>query len=156
MTKFLLAGAAALAFMAATPAVAQTVPYAQVNTGISDTNISNTRVDYGATVGVDAFVADRTFVGVDANATNVFRNNGRTLGAGARLGYAVSPNAAVYARVGYANLDTAFKDLNGYTLGGGINFNVAPHTYINTEYRYTNYEQGVHSNAGLLGLGVRF
>lgn len=157
MRKLLLAGAAAIAALVATPALAQTVtPYAQLDTGITDTNIDNASVDYGATLGADVNLNSRLTLGADVNASNVFDNRGRTFGAGARLGYRITPSTLGYVRAGYANLDVGHENLGGLALGGGLNFDILPHTYVNVEYRHTNYEQGVHSNAGLLGLGIRF
>ena len=157
MRNLLLASAAALAALTATPALAQQVtPYVQVDTGITDTNYNSTHVVYGATLGADADLGSRVTLGADVNASNVFDNRGRTFGAGARLGYRIIPGTLGYVRAGYANLDAGHENLGGLALGGGLNFDVLPHTYVNVEYRHTNYEQGVHSNAGLLGLGIRF
>ena len=153
MKKLLLAGAIALAALTATPAVAQ--PYVEVNTGLTDTNIGEAKVNYGLTIGADQQLNQRLSLGVDATASDVFRDNGRTLGAGMRLGYAITPGVKAFVRGGYANLD-AGQHLNGLAAGGGFNFSLNPRLYVNTEYRYTNYEQGVTSNAGLVGLGIRF
>lgn len=152
MIKFLLAGALAVA----TPAFAQTNSnfvgtHAQVQMGVSNHNI-----DYGVNVGQDFSLGDRAVVGVDANATNIFDRDGRILGVGARLGYAVNSKTLAYGRVGYANLDAGRENLNGVALGGGLQFSLPHHTFISTEYRYTNYEQGAHSHAGLLGFGIQF
>lgn len=143
-----------------TPALAQTNagftgPRVELQTGLSDSNISDTDVTYGAVLGYDAPLSDRVTLGADIQATNAFDRNGRVLGAGARLGYAFNPHTLGYVRAGYANLD-AGKHLNGAAIGGGLEFRLTKNAYLNTEYRYTNYNRGVHSNAGLLGVGIRF
>jgi outer membrane immunogenic protein len=160
MRKFLLAGAAALAALSATPALAQTNANftglrAEVQAGVRDTNITNEKLTYGAVVGADIPLGDRLTLGADFDATNPFKENGRSFGAGGRLGYAFSPSALGFVRAGYTNLDLG-RHYDGLTLGGGLQFSLAPNTYLNTEYRYSNYEQGVHGHAGLLGLGIRF
>ena len=157
MRKFLLAGAAAVAALVATPALAQNNsafvgPRIGVTGGFADSGAV-----YGANVGVDLPVGRTFTVGADAGVTNIFDHNSRTLDAGARVGIALSPRALAYARGGYSNLDVSDNNhLDGYTLGGGLQFSLTPNTYLNAEYRYSNYEQGVTTNTGLVGLGLQF
>ena len=152
MIKFLLAGALAVA----TPVFAQTNSNFVGTHVEAQTGLLHDDVTYGAAIGHDFALGDRATLGVDADATNIFDENGRTLGAGAKLGYALTPEVLAFGRVGYVNLDAYNQHLNGVAAGGGLQFSLTRNTYVNTEYRYTNYEQGVHSNAGLLGLGIRF
>jgi outer membrane immunogenic protein len=161
MKNLLLAGAALAAALTATPALAQTNagfvgPRIELQTGVSDSNVTNSDVTYGAVIGADASVTDRITIGADVDATNAFDSTGRILGAGARLGYAISPEALAFVRGGYANLDTRHTKLDGLAAGGGFQFRLPRNAYLNTEYRYTNYQQGVDSHAGLLGVGIRF
>lgn len=157
MLKNIVLIAAALGI--ATPAVAQTNagfvgPRVELSTGLADVDSDN--VDYGLTVGFDTPVTDRVTFGVDADARNVFDNNGRDIGAGARLGVALNPNVLAFGRVGYTNLDTPGKNLEGHTLGAGLNFRLAPQTFANIEYRRSDYGQNVESDGIRLGIGLRF
>jgi outer membrane immunogenic protein len=156
MMTLLLMSAAALAF--ATPAAAQNAqfvgPRVELQTGINGE--ADRDVTYGAVLGYDVPITGRATLGADIDATNVFDKDGRILGAGARLGYALHRDVLAYGRLGYANLDAGRTNLHGVTAGGGLNLRILPHTYINTEYRYTNYNRGVDSHAGLLGIGFRF
>jgi outer membrane immunogenic protein len=158
MRNLLLAGAALAAALTATPALAQTNagfvgPRVELQTGVRDTNVGDARVSYGAVLGYDLGIGDRVTLGADVDATDVFNDDRRTLGAGARLGYALNPNTQVFVRGGYAR---ARHDIEGAAVGGGLQFRLPGNAYINTEYRYTNYNRGVDSHAGLLGLGIRF
>lgn len=158
MRKFLLAGAAALATLITTPALAQTNagftgPRLEVQVGKT---AHDSGLTYGATAGADIAVSDRTTFGVDLTTTNTFDNSGRTLGAGARVGYAFNPNTLAYLRGGYSNLDAGHGHLDGFDAGAGLQLRIPNNFYISTEYRYSNYGHGVDNHAGLLGLGIRF
>lgn len=164
MKKYLLAGAAALAALVATPALAQTNAdftgvRAELQGGIRDVNQHQhlSDFDYGASVGLDAPIGDRGVVGVEGTVTDPFNNNGRVFGVGARAGIALAPRALVFARAGYANFDDARSHkLDGLAVGGGAQFALSPHTYIEAQYRHTFYNQGVHTDGAVVGLGFRF
>ena len=144
---------------------------------------------YGGAIGYDV-QAGRAIVGVEAEATGATtaartRNllvpgdrlrvgAGRDLYAGARVGYAISPVAMVYAKAGYTNARveaeyrsgtttvTDRENLDGYRVGAGLEYNVGPRTYVKGEYRYSNYgnsdrfdiDASRHQIMG--GVGVRF
>ena len=158
MRKFLLAGAAALAALVATPALAQTNagfvgPRAEVQLGKT---VNDSGLTYGATLGADIAVSDRVTFGVDLTGTNLFDDNGRALGAGARVGYAFNPTTQMYLRGGYSNLDAGNRNLDGFDVGGGLQLRLPNNMYVSTEYRYANYGHNLDSHTGLLGLGIRF
>lgn len=77
---------------------------------------------------------------------------GRDLYVGARVGAKVAPDALLYAKGGYTNAklnilsndgdtetDRDFK-LDGWRVGAGAEYAVGRNTYVNLEYRYSNYE----------------
>jgi outer membrane immunogenic protein len=146
------------AMLAATPAAAQNAnfigPRVEVNTGMRDVNHDDAM--YGLGLGVDAPLGNRATVGVDADAQNVFDHNGRDFGVGARLGFALNRNILAYGRVGYTNLDTRHGDLDGYTVGGGVNLALTPASFVNVEYRRSDYGHNVDSDGVRLGVGFRF
>ena len=78
------------------------------------------------------------------------------LGAGARLGYEVNKNVLAFGRVGYTDLDLGARSVDGLTVGGGLEVNVAGPVYTKVEYRYTDFEGGLGRHGGLVGVGVRF
>lgn len=161
MKTSLLAVAAVALLGLSTPAFAQSNAaflgvHADVAAGVQDVeNDFNTNdVIYSASVGVDAPLDDRWIVGADVTATNVF-DDSREFGVGARLGYAVTDNALVFGRVGYARFEDAqnFSD-EGLNLGAGVEWRLSNHTYLTTQYRYTDQADGAHG--AVVGLGYRF
>ena len=113
-------------------------------------------VVYGFDAGIDAPVGDRVTVGVEAFSTNLFDDT-RTIGAAGRLGYAVTEDALVFARAGYANYRDVFnQELEGLTVGGGLEYMITDNVYTKVEYRYSDLDQNVGSHGALLGVGLRF
>lgn len=149
--------------LAAAALSGSTVPAAQTNAAfvgprveaqIGLTNDDN--VSYTGTVGGDVGVGDRLTLGADVTTTDVFEND-RSVGAGVRAGVAVHPNALVFGRVGYKNVNVSHgSNLDGVEFGGGLNLRIAPNLYTSVEYRRAHLDHGVRSDAGLLGLGFRF
>lgn len=160
MKKMIIAMALALgACTAAQPALANDFGgvYVSATAGLDDVTkgVDRTDVVYGANAGVNVPVGERVIVGVEATLDNVFER--REVGASARLGYAASPSVLLYGEVGYANYKDAFnRKLDGVRYGGGIEYNISPHTFISAEYRRTDYEGKSGKNAGLVGVGIRF
>jgi outer membrane immunogenic protein len=128
----------------------------------------------GALVGAEVEVTDSN---VDECSRGVTVANdtfcsrfGRDLYVGARAGAAVGPNSVVYAKAGYTNARFATdytpaiggpaiatrENLDGFRLGGGAEFGIGPNSYVKTEYRYSNYEQGVDRHQVVAGFGFRF
>ena len=130
----------------------------------------------GAVFGVEGEIADSTVdecvQDVDLAGDELCLSAGRDLYVGGRAGAAVSPNVLVYGKAGYtnarANLDyedgtdgTALdfeegENLDGVRVGGGVEVALGPNSYAKTEYRYSNYEQGISRNQGVAGFGFRF
>lgn len=93
---------------------------------------------------------------------------GRDLYAGARAGIAIRDNTLLYVKGGYTNGravatytagSTTIKDgdnLDGWRAGVGFEFNAGKRFVVRTEYRYSEYDQGVSRHQGVVGLGVKF
>jgi outer membrane immunogenic protein len=113
-------------------------------------------VVYGAAVGVDMPMGKNFTVGVEASSTNIFETE-RTIGAAARIGYAVTPAVLTYGKVGYTNYQNVFsRKLDGVVVGAGAEFALGKYSYVKAEYNYSDLERNTGSHAGLLGVGLRF
>jgi outer membrane immunogenic protein len=104
-------------------------------------------------------------------------NNG-DWGLGGRMGITVAPNLLVYGTGGYTNgsfaakglvNSAALKSLDGYTVGGGAEWNMASNVYVKLEYRHDGFNNAelfaggkpilqdtVTSNRVTLGLAYKF
>ena len=143
-----------------------------------------------AVIGLEAELTDSTakteFVNGDFEGFG-FGNvsAGRDVYVGARIGVKANPNMMFYAKGGYTNaklnvrsndgtteFDTDY-DLDGYRVGGGLEYAFGKNMFTNIEYRYSNYsDANVDFNGTLpdtdqfdvdtdrhqvtVGLGVRF
>lgn len=158
MKKFMIATAVALGLSAA-PAMASDFngPRVEVTVGFDDlkNGADDTKVTYGATTGYDRQFG-KVVVGVEATAANVFDR--ADLGVGARLGVVPSKDVLIYGRVGYANLNQrALPNLEGISVGGGIEANVLGPVYVKAEYRYTDFSNSAAGRHGAFtGVGIRF
>jgi outer membrane immunogenic protein len=162
MKNFVIGAALALSALVATPAMANDFagPRIEVTAGADDVKngVDATDITYGAALGYDLQFG-KVVAGVDATAANVFDK--ADLGVGARLGYVLNENVLAFTRVGYTNLERPAiggraLDLEGLTLGGGLEVNVAGPVYGKIEYRYTDFDAGVGRHGGLVGVGFRF
>lgn len=124
---------------------------------------------YGAAVGYD-FDFGGAVIGAEAEYTDStaktdFNNGdfegfgfgnvdaGRDLYFGVRAGAKVAPDVLAYAKGGYTNAklnvlandgETEFDedfDLDGYRIGAGVEYAMNTNTFINVEYRYSNYSR---------------
>lgn len=148
--------------LVAYPALADTSnftgPRVGATVGLDDvTNSPDTNdVVYGADVGVDVPLTGNFVVGVEAFSTNPFETT-RTVGAAARLGYAVTPNVMPYVRAGYSNYqDVLSRELDGLTVGGGVEYAFNSKLYAKVEYRYSDFEKDIGNHSALVGVGIRF
>lgn len=156
MKKLFVATAVALGLSAA-PAMASDFagPRFEVTAGADDVTggVDPTDVTYGAALGYDLQFG-KVVVGAEATAANVFDR--ADLGVGARLGYVVNENVLAYVRGGYSNLDLGARSVDGATVGGGLEVNVAGPVFAKAEYRYTDFEGNLGRHGGLVGVGIRF
>lgn len=203
MRKFVMSAAAsAFALAVAAPAFAQDVPVdaapftgprVEAIAGYDHIGGENgfDGVVYGGQLGYDAQVGG-VILGVEGEITGTtaksddngvfaagdrFRiKGGRDLYAGARLGYAISPVAMIYAKAGYTNqrIDSRYtlgtvtvrdkEDAEGYRLGAGLEYKMSGNAYVKAEYRYSNYNNldggdvdiDLDRHQVLAGVGVRF
>lgn len=161
MLKSLITAIAATA-LAATPVAAQTNanftgPRVELNAGFDDLRGAHEVNDltYGVTTGTDFALGDRFTLGGEATASNFFDSEGRELGAGVRLGFAVTPRVLTYGRVGYSTVDLRHRNVDGLNVGGGLNFAITPNLYTGVEYRYSDFEHNVGSHGARVALGLR-
>lgn len=97
---------------------------------------------------------------------------GRDLYVGGRVGAAVGTSTLVYVKAGYTNARfrvdyedgtagtvadfTDRTNLDGVRAGVGAQFGLGSNAYLRTEYRYSNYEDGVDRHQVVGGFGFRF
>lgn len=155
--KKLIAIAALATAAVASPAMASDFagPRIEVTAGVDDVTggVDPTDIAYGAALGYDLQFG-KVVVGAEATAANVFDR--ADLGVGARLGYVVNENVLAYVRGGYSNLDLGARSVDGATVGGGLEVNVAGPVFAKAEYRYTDFEGNLGRHGGLVGVGIRF
>lgn len=116
--------------------------------------------------------ADETVTGniVPADTLNV--RAGRDLYIGGRAGVGIGGNSLLYAKVGYTNARvrvdyedgtagtvndfTVRTNLDGIRAGAGAQIGLGSNAYLKTEYRYSNYQDGVDRHQVVGGIGFRF
>ncbi|HEY5712034.1 MAG TPA: porin family protein [Allosphingosinicella sp.] len=116
--------------------------------------------------------ADRCASDVNVTGDRLCVTAGRDLYVGGRVGAQVAPNVLLYAKAGYSNAwvganyedGTAatladfrsHRDLDGVRGGAGVQVGIGRNAYVKTEYRYSNYQDGVDRNQVVAGFGFRF
>ena len=181
MKKILTLTFASAAVLAATPALAQDViaptgPRVEALVGYDKVKALGEK-DGGALFGIGGgydFAVGRTVsLGADIEATESTQKEsaggvevkaGRDLYAGGRVNVAVSPTANLYVKGGYTNarfkaddgVDSFSENFEGYRLGAGGQLTVTGKTYVGSEYRYSNYEDGLSRHQLALTVGTRF
>ena len=187
MRNFNLAALVAIAaFSASTPALAAddadgfVGPRAEVMVGYENIRATSLPTDedgiaWAGAIGYDARIAQDVVLGVDLemgdsdNSRNVIPgldwDTGRTLYAGGKLGFAMSPSSMIYGKVGYANSEARLvsggntwtvREIDGVRLGAGLEQKVTDTVYLKGEYRYTDQTNTVSSHQLMTGVGLRF
>ena len=168
--KKLIAIAALATAALTTPAMASDFagPRVEGTAGADDVTggVDRTDIAYGAALGYDLQFG-KVVLGAEATAANVFDK--ADLGVGARLGYTLNKNVLAYSRMGYTNLERpqtcagtrpvvcrATSNLEGLTLGGGLEVKLIGSTFVKAEYRYSDFDGGIGRHGGLVGFGLRF
>lgn len=173
MKTKMIALVAALGFAGAAQAAEIQGPWVEARAGW-DRSAPNSGLLYGAAIGYDFGVADKTFLGLQAGisgstmeecAFGVCAKTGRDLELLARLGGAVAEKTVIHAMAGYANSRVSAsgagivvaQNLNGFRAGVGVEQQFGGKAYGKLEYRYTTYESGGGSRHQIsASLGVRF
>ncbi|HEY5712033.1 MAG TPA: porin family protein [Allosphingosinicella sp.] len=174
--------AALLAAASATPAFAQETPasfnggHVEAITGYDSVHgggDSSGGVLYGIGAGYD-FRSGNAVFGIEGEAVEsttgdcdggVCVDASRDFYVGGRVGAVVSPAVLLYAKAGYTNArvevesggvsaGTTFDGIRG---GAGIEWAI-PNSPValRTEYRYSNYQDGLSRHQGVLALAFRF
>lgn len=97
---------------------------------------------------------------------------GRDLYVGGRVGAVVGGRTLLYAKAGYTNARvrvdyedgtagtvndfTDRTNLDGVRAGAGAQFSIGSNAFLKTEYRYSNYQDGVDRHQVVGGFGFRF
>lgn len=116
--------------------------------------------------------ADRTVDGAIIATDTLRVRAGRDLYVGGRVGVGIGGNSLIYAKAGYTNarFRVDYQDgtpatapdfvsrtnLDGIRAGVGAQIGVGSNAYLRTEYRYSNYQDGVDRHQVVGGFGVRF
>jgi outer membrane immunogenic protein len=96
----------------------------------------------------------------------------RDLYVGGRVGALVGNRTLLYVKAGYTNARarvsyddgtaattadfTDHRNLDGVRAGAGLQFGIGEHAYLRTEYRYSNYQDGVDRHLVVGALGFHF
>lgn len=132
-------------------------------------------VSYGGEAGVDFKLGEKVVAGpyltyefssVELCDDGECLKEEGNLGAGARLGFAVSPTVLIYGKIGYANIkfkaETSFGDASA-SKGGvqgalGANFNFGENVYGLVEFNYADYGKlyGINLQRRHVAAGVGF
>lgn len=115
---------------------------------------------------------DESLTGVSVAGDQLRVSTGRDLYVGGRIGAVVGGNTLLYAKAGYTNARvrvdyedgtsatisdfTDATNLDGVRGGVGAQFGIGSNAYIRTEYRYSNYQDGVDRHQVVGGVGFRF
>lgn len=165
------------------------IGYDRLSDGTGQPDSSVDGLLYGGIIGYD-FQAGGVVLGVEgeitgSNADTRTRNlvvagdqlaleAGRDLYAGVRVGVVAGSRALIYAKGGYTNqrLETNYtsgaattriaENIDGFRVGGGVEYAVGPNLYVKGEYRYSNYSNldnyriDVDHHQVVGGIGIRF
>lgn len=141
-------------------------------------------VAYGIGAGYDV-QAGKVLVGIEGEAADstaklcagsrttadprVCAKAGRDLYVGGRIGTVVGGRTLLYAKGGYTNAQAKLTsndgiaqttlgktNLDGYRVGAGAEYAIGSNSFVKTEYRYSDYENGFSRHQVVAGFGLRF
>ncbi|WP_267905508.1 outer membrane protein [Erythrobacter mangrovi] len=142
-------------------------------------------ISYGIAAGYDIALTDSLIAGLEAgvdlfnndtswvSGTTAFESSAkRDIEFAGRIGTGLGENFLVYAKAGYSNArfeetmtvggttgnsrTELSTNLDGIRVGAGLETKLDDGIYAKTEYRYTNYEQGVSRHQVVAAIGLRF
>jgi outer membrane immunogenic protein len=116
--------------------------------------------------------ADERIAGFAVTGDELRVRAGRDLYVGGRAGAVVGGGTLLYAKAGYTNARvrvdyedgtagtiadfTDRTNLDGVRVGAGAQFAIGSNAFVKTEYRYSNYQDGVDRHQVVGGFGFRF
>lgn len=116
--------------------------------------------------------ADESLTGAVLAGDTLRVRAGRDLYVGGRAGFGIGGNSLLYAKLGYTNARvrvdyedgtagtvndfTQRTNLDGIRAGAGAQFGLGSRAYLRTEYRYSNYQDGISRHQVMAGFGFRF
>lgn len=156
MKKIVVAATAAAAFaLPAAPAAAVDFTGFRIgaNVGYADEG-SEDAITYAANAGYD-FQSGGAVFGITAEIGDS-DETGRDLAIGGRVGGVVGGSTLLYVHGSYTNLNAGGFNFEGVRGGLGIEFAVSDNFYINSEYRYSDYDSGLDVHGVVVGAGFRF
>jgi outer membrane immunogenic protein len=168
MKNFMIAAALGTATLT-TPAMANDFGglRAEVTAGLDDAtrSVDADGIVYGAALGYDLQFG-KVVIGAEVTGSAAQRPD---LGAGARLGYVLNKNVLAYGRVGYTDLELPqvctgtrtivcrdVPNLDGFTVGAGIEAKLQGPLFTKVEYRYTDFAGNAGRHGALVGVGIKF
>lgn len=140
---------------------------ATTNAGVTVASGSKSGVSYGGEIGYDVAIAPTVTLGAYAgiegastkDCTEIFGGDeaclkaGRSITAGARLGFKVQDPLLIYLKGGYSNgrLNVSYanggandfrlgRNFDGFHLGAGAEYAVTSHVYGKLDYTFTQYD----------------
>lgn len=134
-------------------------------------DIQHGGIVFGADGEITDSSADECIGGVSVAGDQLCASAGRDLYAGGRIGAVLGSRAMIYGTAGYTNgrFKLAYDDgasgaddfrigrnLDGVRVGAGLQYAIGPNTFVDAEYRYSDYEDGFSRHQVLGGFGVRF
>lgn len=161
MNRILIVALAATSFVA-TPVFAQEVatsnfsgPRIGVNLGVADDKMFGTdEITYGGEIGYDHDIGTGV-IGFSAEYQDS-KDLDREFALTGRVGGKVGNSVLVYALGGYSNLKAFGIKLDGYRVGGGVEFALGSRGFVKLEQRYANYELDLDLHQSVIGGGIRF
>ncbi len=97
------------------------------------------------------------------------QNGKRDIYVGGRIAAPTLPNLLLYAKAGYVNgrfsrstdngtgvVNLGAANYDGWRIGGGAEYTIAPKMFVKAELRLSNYQDGFSRRQAVAGFGMRF
>ena len=149
---------AAIAALIATPTLAAdfTGPRVGVSVGAAGDDFGSTdSASVGINAGYDFNLAKGVISGLNVEYQRSTAYELRDISVTARLGTTLSDNALVYVLGGYTNLGTN-GGVDGFRVGGGLEFGLTEKVSATVEQRYSEYRGGLNAYQTVVGVNFRF
>lgn len=115
--------------------------------------------------------ADKRYSGFRAPGDHIAVQYGRDIYVGIRPGRQLGGALLAYGKAGYINSHVRYTyvgpaeysrafgrpgALDGFLVGGGVEYAIGQHWLVKAEYRYANFHDGLYRHQGVAGFGFRF